>query len=759
MADDPAPLQASSLKLPPHLDALQALRESHFVPFFQPLITLRTGQLAGFEVLARWQHPNEGLIPPNTFIPIAEQDGWIGDLMRQVLEKAFVTAGAAFPDLTLAINISPLQLRDSSLPEQLRALSTDAGFPLSRLVVEITESALIDNLQSAASIVAELKAMGCRLALDDFGTGYSSLSHLQALPFDKLKVDRSFVGSMTSNRESRKIVSAVVGLGQSLGLITVAEGIETQEQAEMMLWLGCDFGQGYFFGRPMPAEALPACVSAKREKLLISQASAWKRISAAHLESSPTQRRAQLQAVYDGAPVGLAFLDQNLRYVTLNQRLADMNGAPLADHLGSPVAEMIPELFPHVEPYIRRALKGEAVPDIEAHVETTGQTRLISYHPVMDEAGEVIGVSIAGTDITELKRTEEALKRSEAHHRSMVELNPQVLWIMDPDGENLDVSPRWDEHTGLMKSQTTHHAWLESVHPADKQPTETKVSESRRNGSLIDVQYRVSDGEGNWLWKRSRGAPRYDPDGKIVCWYGSVQDIGNSARAPEAISRIAGTAANAMHPVRVEEKTHDQTEEELRSRTLHELEILDTPAEAEFDDLVYLASQLFSTPTSCLALVDGDRLWFKASIGPGVTEATLQSSFCQYAFQRHEPLIVEDALKDARFKEAPFVVGYPHFRFYAGVSLNSRNGVAIGTLCVLDQVPRTPSPDQVKALSILGRQVEAAIELRSVRTKYLSRLVVQRDTAASIRIQEPAVRPMQLQNTSYHARPFEVVPS
>jgi EAL domain-containing protein (putative c-di-GMP-specific phosphodiesterase class I) len=238
-------LSASELcaTLQANQDAYKALKQNQFVPFFQPIITLRTGQLAGFEVLARWQHPTEGIIPPDRFIGVAERDGWIDQLTRQVLEKAFVAASIIPDHLTLSINISPFQLGNLNLPEELRALANHAGFSLSRVIIEITESALIETLESASVIVSELKAMGCKLALDDFGTGYSSLHHLQSLPFNELKVDQSFVSSMTTNRESRKIVSAVVGLGQSLGLVTVAEGIETQEQAEMILWLGCDLGQ------------------------------------------------------------------------------------------------------------------------------------------------------------------------------------------------------------------------------------------------------------------------------------------------------------------------------------------------------------------------------------------------------------------------------------------------------------------------------------------------------------------------------------
>ncbi len=728
------------------------------MPFFQPLIALRTGQLAGFEMLARWQHPTKGLVPPDLFIAVAEQDGWIEELTRQLLQKAFVAADAIPDPLTLAINISPLQLRNSGLPEQIRVLAAEAGFPVSRIVVEITESALIDNLESAILVVAELKSMGCRLALDDFGTGYSSLSHLQSLPFDKLKVDRGFVSSMTARRESRKIVSAVVGLGQSLGLITVAEGIETQEQAEMMLWLGCDFGQGYFYGRPIPASALPACVSAKREKLLINPAGPWKGITGADFDSPRTHRLAQLQAVYDGAPVGLAFFDQNLRYVNLNQRLADMHGASIEEHLGASVAEMIPDLFSYVEPYLLRALDGEAVTDVEVQVSETGETRLASYQPVSDEAGEVIGVSYAVIDITERKRTEQALKQSEAHYRSMVDLNPQVLWIMDPQGRNLDVSPRWDEKTGLMKSQSATHEWLESVHPSDIQRTLEEIAASRREGSVIDVQYRVLTGEGSWRWKRSRGSPRFDAAGKIVCWYGSVEDVD----APNP----SQTLSPRELPVSVETAIHlevslTSAQKATRAKALHELEILDTTPEAEFDDLVALASQICETPISIISLVDAERQWFKAVVGLDFSETPLTSSFCTYSIAQGGLFMVADATQDERFQNNPLVTGDPHIRFYAGLPLYTRGGVPVGALCVIDTVPRKLTPKQTKALAILSHQVEARLELRSERKKQARALEARQALKMQLDISKKALMPVcpECHNTTTKGsrlRPYEL---
>jgi EAL domain-containing protein (putative c-di-GMP-specific phosphodiesterase class I) len=188
-------------------------------------------------------HATKGIIPPDDFILLAERDGWIHELTYQILEKAFRSALPLLSALQLSVNIAPIQLRDRSLAKQFEEVARLTGFSLERVMVEITESALTDNLAQARLIAEELKELGCKLTLDDFGTGYSSLRHLQSLPFDELKVDKSFVGSMAQKRDSRKIVAAVVGLGQSLGLTTVAEGVESHEQAEMLLWLGCDIGQ------------------------------------------------------------------------------------------------------------------------------------------------------------------------------------------------------------------------------------------------------------------------------------------------------------------------------------------------------------------------------------------------------------------------------------------------------------------------------------------------------------------------------------
>ncbi len=236
----------------------QAVADDAVVPHFQPLIDLDTGHLVGVEMLARWPHATRGMVSPAEFIPLAEDSGLIGPMTVSLMRQA-CRAAADWPShVTLACNLSPMQLRDPGLPATVANVLAETGFPAARFELEVTESALVGDLALARRLLDEIRALGVRLALDDFGTGYSSLRHLQVLPFDKLKIDQSFIGAMATDKESAKIVSAVVGLGHSLGLSTVAEGVETEEVAGLVRGLGCDIGQGWLFGRPVPAHRIAA---------------------------------------------------------------------------------------------------------------------------------------------------------------------------------------------------------------------------------------------------------------------------------------------------------------------------------------------------------------------------------------------------------------------------------------------------------------------------------------------------------------------
>jgi len=221
---------------------------------YQPIRHLDSGKLLGFEALARWLHPTRGYVSPAEFIPVAEANGLIVPLTKALLREACREAAGWAEPVMLSFNLSPLHLAEADLPRQVAQILAETGLKAERLQLELTEGALVGDLRSGHAMLSELKAMGVRLALDDFGTGHSGLRELQALPFDVIKVDAGFVRAMASDSGARKIVAAIIGLGESLGLPVIAEGIEEQIDVDFLARLGCEMGQGWLLGRPMPAE-------------------------------------------------------------------------------------------------------------------------------------------------------------------------------------------------------------------------------------------------------------------------------------------------------------------------------------------------------------------------------------------------------------------------------------------------------------------------------------------------------------------------
>lgn len=239
-------------------DVEQAIKSKSITPYFQPLVDLSTGTVIGFEVLARWHHPTKGHVDPATFIRIAEKSSLIDELSLSLLNRACLDMRALPPHLTIALNLSPRQLQDDRMAHRILAVLSKTRFPPSRLEIEITESTLINDLEAARSVIGTFKSLGIKVALDDFGTGYSSLSYLSELHFDKIKIDRSFIRTIHDRQESRKVVAAIVGLGRSLGVPIIAEGIETQRDEEAVRAMGCPIGQGFFYSQAVPAMDVPA---------------------------------------------------------------------------------------------------------------------------------------------------------------------------------------------------------------------------------------------------------------------------------------------------------------------------------------------------------------------------------------------------------------------------------------------------------------------------------------------------------------------
>ncbi len=234
------------------------IASGEFIAFYQPQMDLETGKLIGFEVLARWQHKEKGLLEPAEFMTVAEASGLISELSLSVMKQALREARNWPGEVKIAVNISPIQFRDSQLAERILKLLSETGFPPSRLEVEITESSFLEDRETALTIVESLKNMGVTISLDDFGTGYASLSQLQSLPFDRIKIDKSFVSSLLSDSQSDAIVSTILSLGHALKLPITAEGIEDDGTKERLCRLGCSDGQGWLFGKAVSADVVRA---------------------------------------------------------------------------------------------------------------------------------------------------------------------------------------------------------------------------------------------------------------------------------------------------------------------------------------------------------------------------------------------------------------------------------------------------------------------------------------------------------------------
>jgi EAL domain-containing protein (putative c-di-GMP-specific phosphodiesterase class I) len=242
-------------------DLRRALGRGELALRYQPVFACGSGEIVGFEALLRWTHPVRGPVPPEDFIAVAEESGLIQPLGRWVLEQA-CAAAASWPDgVRVAVNLSPAQFRSGDLPGLVAATLQGAGLPAGRLELEVTEGMLISDTDQTLTIMEALKALGVQLALDDFGTGYSSMGYLRRFPFDRVKVDRSFVGAVGSDEQAGAIVGAILAMARSLGMRSTAEGVEKREQLDFLRRYGCDEVQGFLLSRPVAAERIPSLLA------------------------------------------------------------------------------------------------------------------------------------------------------------------------------------------------------------------------------------------------------------------------------------------------------------------------------------------------------------------------------------------------------------------------------------------------------------------------------------------------------------------
>lgn len=370
-------------------DMLQRrINEGEFHPFFQPIVSLENHRVMGYELLARHISPDGPISTPADFIPAIEHHGLLDELMISLMAQGFKAAAAWPEEHFLSINLSPSQLNGKYLTETIRRSAVKHQFSLERVKIEITETALIDDISRARKEIEALANMGCMITMDDFGTGYSSLAWLIQLPINTLKIDRSFIQSMLHKKDSRKIISSVVGLGRSLDIDVIAEGVETEEEAEMLREIGCLYAQGYLFGRPAPA--------AETQKTLIprSDNGSQRRIARLSLE----QRAHQISSMYAAPGTSICFLNPELFIVDASDTFAKRVGWNPLDLINKHIHEVIPSQASSLTWLQEYRKKGLPYPPYEVKL-PDGSVDLVMITRVQDEAKDLLGFCIFGVAI------------------------------------------------------------------------------------------------------------------------------------------------------------------------------------------------------------------------------------------------------------------------------------------------------------------------------------------------------------------------
>jgi predicted signal transduction protein with EAL and GGDEF domain len=250
------------------LDLRKAYQNGEFELYYQPLVNLERDEVSGFEALLRWRHPERGMIQPNEFIPLAEEIGLIVPIGEWVLRRACDEAATWPANIKIAVNLSPVQFRSRGLVQAVLSALAHSGLSAQRLELEITESVLLGETEANLATLHSLRALGASISMDDFGTGYSSLSYLRSFPFDKIKIDRSFVNEMMERADCVAIIRAVAGLGMSLGIATTAEGVETSAQLDCLRAEGCTEIQGYLVSPPRPASEVWQLLAASNARAM-----------------------------------------------------------------------------------------------------------------------------------------------------------------------------------------------------------------------------------------------------------------------------------------------------------------------------------------------------------------------------------------------------------------------------------------------------------------------------------------------------------
>jgi len=490
----------------------KALERGEVWPAFQPIVDIRSGALAGFEILARWSDPEAGDISPAQFIPLLDKHQLVDALLQALMSSACAAAAQWRGRFFLAFNVTPDQLLSDDLSERLSAVASKTGFPLTRIQLEITESSLISDSAVAYRTLNRLNEIGVAISLDDFGTGYSSLARLEAFPFRKLKIDAQFVRGLERDNRKRRIVSAVVGLGQSLEITVVAEGVETEAEAEILRGLGCPLGQGWLYGKGVRA--------AEAQKVF--EGLAEMTAPGSHLDTSPFQQLHQLETLYNQAPVGLCFLDLHFRHVRANDIFAAMHGLTGRELEGKTIYDVMQgETVRRVEAVLSKALGPNPLPP-QDYCMGKKEYRVFAQK-VSDIGGENLGFSVVAIDVTEQNRVLRTLQQSEEHFRHAVELNPDIAWAASAEGDVYYISPTFEDPPNDTMQERIDR-WMAKMHPEDRPRVRSAWLQWISTGKPWEIRFRIARPDGTYREVLSRARAYVAPNGSVLRWYGVISE-------------------------------------------------------------------------------------------------------------------------------------------------------------------------------------------------------------------------------------------
>jgi diguanylate cyclase (GGDEF)-like protein/PAS domain S-box-containing protein len=540
------------------MDLHRAIQQDELALYYQPKVNLKTGKITGVEALIRWNHPEWGLVLPETFIPIAEETGLIIPIGEWVLREACKQGQVWWLkgwNTTISVNLSPRQFTQSHLDVTVARILEETGLDPRLLELEITES-MTASIERTIQALQKLKKLGVRISIDDFGTGFSSLYYLQKFPVDTLKIDQSFVQSMQQSASDETIVKTIISMAHNLNLNVVGEGIETKEQLVFLQQHLCDEGQGYFFTQPVPVAELERHVVHIQQMVgefglpqdVNERRWAEELVRAAKEELNETIRFQQ------GMTFKFKKINGQFIHTLCDGELLYRMGLNPIQVVGKDLQGFLPEDYAkEKEAYYQRAWAGEE------HVSYEGEVNGVSYLAALSpikRGGEVVEVIASCVDITQRKKMEQALSDSENKYKLIAENMTDLVILFDIEGKCLYASPSHQLVLGYSPQFFENNDTINLVHPEDVALVTKRFTEVIMTKSTSKTEFRLLHANGDWRLFDSTATPVMNKGGKVKHIMVVCKDITEVRKAEELLwkseklSLVGELAAGVAHEIR-----------------------------------------------------------------------------------------------------------------------------------------------------------------------------------------------------------------